>query len=139
MATPKKTTQSKRTAADTTAAVDAFMATLEHAHKGSIEALRDVILGADPSIAEGVKWKAPSFRTDEYFATMHLRTKSGLGLILHLGAKVREIDGIVIDDPSRLLRWLAKDRAMITFENLEDVLAKESETVAILRQWIQLV
>jgi hypothetical protein len=60
---------------DTAAAVDAFMATLKHPHKPAIEEVRRVIFGADPSIAEGVKWNAPSFRTTGYFATTHLRAK----------------------------------------------------------------
>ncbi len=86
MAQPKDRS-SKKTSADTSAAVDAFMATLEHPHKDAIAALRDVVRGADPSIAEGVKWNVPSFRTHEYFATTHLRAKVGLGLILHLGER----------------------------------------------------
>jgi len=57
--------------------VEAFLASLDHPFKPEILALRQVILGADPSIAEGIKWNAPSFRTSEYFATMHLRAKDG--------------------------------------------------------------
>ena len=139
MPTAKKPTLPKLTKSDTTEAVDHFMATLVHPHKDAIEALRDVILGANPSIAEGIKWRAPSFRTTGYFATTHLRTKNGLGLILHLGAKVRDVEGVVVEDPRGLLRWLAKDRAMIVFESLEDVLEKETDVVAILRQWIGFV
>ncbi len=37
------------------------------------------------------KWNAPSFRTREYFATTNLRAKTGVGVILHFGAKVGEI------------------------------------------------
>ncbi len=47
------------TPADTTAAVDAFMAGLSHPQKDAIEALRKVIRGAAPSIREGVKGNAP--------------------------------------------------------------------------------
>jgi hypothetical protein len=79
----------KLTPADTAQAVDRFMAALEHPHKPEIEALRQAICAVDPSIAEGVKWNAPSWRTTDYFATTHLRAKTGFGLILHLGAKAR--------------------------------------------------
>ncbi len=124
---------------DTTAAVDAFMATLQHPHKAAIEALRKVVRDTDSSISEGIKWNAPSFRTTEYFATTHLRAKSGLGLILHLGAKARDIENVPIEDPEKLLNWLAKDRAMVSFDGLGQV---EERTVAlqrILRQWIRFV
>ena len=121
---------------DTAEAVDALMATLNHPHKAAIAELRKVIRGADPSIAEGVKWKAPSFRTTEYFAATHLRAKSGLALILHLGAKVRAEAKPDIKDPKKLLAWLAKDRAMVSFEDLKDLKAKAGALQSVIRQWI---
>ena len=123
-------------AADTAEAVDAFMATLEHPYKAAIEALRTIIAGADPAIAEGVKWNAPSFRTTEYFATTHLRSKDGIGVILHLGAKVRETPSFQIEDPQGLLKWLAKDRALVNFAGVQDVKAHEAAIQGIVRQWI---
>ena len=123
-------------AADTAEAVDAFMATLEHPHKAAIEALRTIIAGADPAIAEGVKWNAPSFRTTEYFATTHLRGKDGIGIILHLGAKVRETPSFQVEDPQGLLKWLAKDRALVNFAGVQDVRAHEAALQEIVRQWI---
>ena len=66
--------------------MDAFLASLDHPFLREILALREIILGADPSIVEGIKWNAPSFRTSEYFATFHLRARDGVQLILHRGA-----------------------------------------------------
>ena len=127
----------RRTPADSTAAVDELMASLEHPDKATIEAIRQAIRNADPSIAEGVKWNAPSFRTNEYFATTHLRTKNGVGVVLHFGAKVREIGAVSIEDPEGMLTWPAKDRAMVTFTGVEDVQARTPALQAIVRQWIQ--
>ena len=126
------------TPADSKKAVDAFMRTLEHPQKSAIEAVRASILSADRSIAEGIKWNAPSFRTTEYFATTNLREKKGIGVIFHLGAKVRRLPpgGLVIDDPAGLLKWLGKDRAMVVFTNLEDIKAKKAAWVRIVQQWI---
>ena len=124
------------TAADTTAAVDALMATLVHPHKDAIAALRVIVCAADAAIAEGVKWNAPSFRTHEYFATTHLRAKNGIGLILHLGAKVRDVGSVQITDPDGSLTWLAKDRAMLAFADLAEVRRRKAATIAILQQWI---
>lgn|GEM_PF-1591838 len=75
---------------DTTEAVDELMKSLVRQHKDAIAHLRRSILELDASISEGVKWNAPSFRTTEYFATTNLRTKEGIGVILHLGAKIRD-------------------------------------------------
>lgn len=127
------------TPADTTAAVDAFMAKLEHPQEEAIEALRRVMLAADPAIAEGVKWNAPSFRTTEYFATTHLRAKVGIGVILHLGAKARALPdgGLAIEDPAGLLKWLAPDRAMVSFAGRKDLEAKAAAFQALVRRWIR--
>jgi len=127
------------TAADTTAAVDAFMKRLSHPLKAEIEAIRRTIRGAAPGIREGIKWNAPSFRTTEYFATTNLREKAGIGVILHLGAKVRALPagGLAIADPQKMLKWLAKDRAMIVFRDGKELAARKAAFAALIRQWVR--
>jgi hypothetical protein len=124
---------------DTSAAVDAYMARLEHPHKAAIAAVREVMRGADPSIGEGVKWNVPSFRTHEYFATMHLRARVGIGLILHLGARVRNDASVRIEDPEGLLVWLAADRAVAHFADVDDVHSRQAALEGVIRQWIPFV
>lgn len=116
--------------------VETFLASLEHPFKPEILALRQIILEADPSIGEGIKWNAPSFYTTEHFATMQLRAKDGVQIILHLGAKVRDIPGFTIADPESLLKWLAKDRASVAFCGLDDIEAKRAALTHVIRQWI---
>ena len=127
--------------ADTTDAVDAFMASLKHPFKAEIESIRGMILGAAPGIHEGIKWNSPSFRTTEYFATVNLREKSGIGVILHLGAKVKKLPagGVAIADPGKLLTWLGKDRAMVEFTDTSDLKAKKAGFAKIIRQWVTYV
>jgi hypothetical protein len=129
------------TPADTSAAVDAFLATLDHPSRALIAELRQVVATVDPSIAEGIKWNAPSFRTTEYFATTNLRAKRGIRVILHLGARVRDLPGggITIDDPAGLLKWLAKDRAVVEIPDAQSLKDGKAALQAILRQWIRLV
>ena len=127
--------------ASTPGDVEAFLASLEHPRKPEILALRQIILGADRSIGEEIKWNAPSFRTSEHFATFHLRAKDGVQIILHFGAKKREdrAAGVRIADPGSLLEWLAPDRASVKFADLEDIDAKRSAMTKVVRQWIKLV
>jgi hypothetical protein len=139
MATSRRTTPDRKINAETTIAVDKFMSTLQHPHTLAIERLRRVVCSADSSIAEGVKWNAPSFRTHEYFATTHLRSREGIALILHLGAKVRDVTKVAIADPHDLLKWLAKDRALVAFRDDKDLEARAAALQAILRQWIMYV
>ncbi|WNG28586.1 DUF1801 domain-containing protein [Cystobacter fuscus] len=134
-------TKSAKRGASAPESVEDFLASLEHPFKREILALRRIILGADPRIAEGIKWNAPSFRTEEYFATFQLRAKDGVQIILHLGAKKRDNlgSGIDIADPESLLEWLATDRASVRFRDMKDIDAKGSAFTSVIRQWIQWV
>jgi hypothetical protein len=132
---PKPTKRRASTPED----VETFLASLEHPFKPELLALRQLILGADPSIAEGIKWNAPSFRTSEYFATFQLRAKDGVQVILHLGAKTRDpsAPAVTIADPDSLLEWLGRDRASVKFRDSKDIDARRSAFAKVLRQWIQ--
>lgn len=135
---PQKNQAPHQTAADTTEAVNNFMASLVHPHKAAVEALRVLMLRVHPSVREGIKWNAPSFRIDEYFATTNLRSKVGFGVVLHFGAKVRALPegGVTISDPTGLLRWLAKDRATFEVKDVAELEAKRDAILAVLRQWV---
>ena len=140
MATPSKPkAPAHSTPADTAEAVDVFMLALAHPFKREIEAIRAAILGSAPEIAEGIKWNAPSYRTHEYFATTHLREKKGVSIILHLGAKVKDLPdgGVQVQDPAQLLKWLGKDRAMVVFADLQDFRAKQAAFEELIRRWIE--
>ncbi len=137
MATAKKTTTSHGKASE----VDVFLDELDHPMKAELRAVRARIRGADVSIAEGIKWNAPSFRTSEYFATTNLRNKNAVQIIMHFGAKVNDISasGVVFDDPRGLLKWLAKDRATIKFHDMKSIRANGNALAEIVRQWITYV
>ena len=138
---PQAKKPARLTTADSSEAVDTFMASLKHPFKAEFESIRGTILGAAPGIHEGIKWKSPSFRTTEYFATVNLREKSGIGLILHLGAKAKKLPagGVAITDPGKLLKWLGKDRATVVFKDQSDLAAKKAGFMKIIRQWIAYV
>ena len=44
-----------------------------------------------------------------------------------------------IDDPGRLLKWLAKDRATVRFSGMDDLAARKDAFQTVLRQWIRFV
>ncbi len=121
--------------------VAAFLATLEPAVRALVEDLRATILAADPAIAEGIKWKVPSFRTSEYFATLNLRVREGVGLILHFGAKKNAIatTGVAIPDPASLLHWLGKDRAAVAFRDAAQLADQRAAFTQLIREWIRFV
>ncbi len=126
------------TDADNTAAVDRYMAELNHPHQAEIQALRDMILGSGAGVAEGIKWNAPSYRTHEYFATTNLRVKGGVGIILHLGAKIRP-DAVRIDDPDNLLTWHGANRASFSVADAATLRERMPALRAIVKQWLRYV
>jgi len=133
MATAKKPVRGSSGANE----VDDFMRKLNHPLKAELEAVRALILGVDPKISEGIKWNAPSFRLNEYFATINIR-KDEILVILHLGAKVKDnsTTGLTISDPTGLLEWLAKDRAAVKFHDMRAIKSGRAAFENIVRQWI---
>src|SRR5829696_232700 len=74
---------------DDAASVDAFMDSLQHSLKPVVEAVRKTILAADRTITEGIKWNSPSFYRHGWFATVNVRAKHGVLVVLHHGAKAK--------------------------------------------------
>lgn len=122
---------------DDTAAVTALLVALEHPLKPAVEAARHAILGADSAITEGVKWSSPSFYRHGWFATIRVRPKAPIQIVLHHGAKTQTEATLqqTIEDPSRLLTWKSPDRAIISFDSTEDFATKQMDFVALIRQW----
>ncbi len=119
-------------------AVETFLTKLRHPLKAEITAVRRLILGADPAIGEGIKWNAPSFRTTEFFATVNLRSLDRVQLILHLGAKARpDLKAFKLADPAGLMKWLGKDRALVTLGTGGEFAANQAAFAAIVREWIR--
>jgi hypothetical protein len=119
--------------------VDEFMTALQHPLKAEIEAIRAIILSADPGISELIKWNAPSFYFKDDFATFNLRRKDSVQVIFHKGARVKDdsTEGTTISDPSGMLKWVAKERAVVTFSTMKEIRSAESALADIVRQWIK--
>lgn len=122
-------------------AVNALLDANKHALREEIDMLRTIILGADKSIEEGVKWNAASFRTTDWFATLNgpKHVKEPM-VILHAGARAK---GVVvkdrIPDPEGLIKWLGHDRGQIIFKDMSDIKGRQSALKAIVSAWLKLI
>jgi uncharacterized protein YdhG (YjbR/CyaY superfamily) len=111
--------------------VDEFLANLSHPFKAEVEALRSIIKGVDPNIAEEVKWNAPSFNyKGEYLVTFNLRETERIHLVFH-NPKIPEVK-------HALLEGNYKDRRMMYFADMHEIRAKKNELEKILKQLIKL-
>lgn len=121
----------------TTALLDAH----RHPLRAEIDALRTLILNADPRIEEGVKWNTASFRIGEWFATLNgpRQVKEPM-IILHAGAKAK---GLVpkdrIADPDGLITWLGNDRAQVTFKDAAAIKEHSAALKRLVQAWIALI
>ena len=121
------------TSADS-AEVDAFLRDCDHPRVAEFEQVRKLILDASHSISEGIKWSAPSFRTEEWFATLHVRDPQKVQVVFHLGAKKRDTaQRLPVGAPEGMVEWLAPDRCMVT---IEDVKRRGKALQAFVRGWI---
>jgi hypothetical protein len=139
---PKKASARKAASSlNSTEAVTEFMNKLEHPLKAEMEAVRTLILSANKKITEGIKWNAPSFYLNEYFATFNPRARDFVQVIFHQGAKVKDngVEALKIDDDGGLLEWLAKDRFSAKFYNMEDIESKKAALQLVVNQWIRLI
>ncbi|UVI28392.1 DUF1801 domain-containing protein [Paenibacillus spongiae] len=117
-----------------------FLNNLEHPLKDEIEEVRKIILGANEELCEHIKWKAPSFCYDnEDRITFNLHGKGYFLLIFHCGAKAKEHAGEarLLEDPTGLLDWVAKDRATVKFTDMNDVEAKREKLAVIITKWLE--
>ena len=116
-----------------------YLATLEHPLKLEIEQLRALILETNEDLTENIKWNAPNFCLNgEDRITMRIHPPKQLQLIFHRGAKVQEQPkDRLISDNSGLLTWKTNDRAVATFANSTDILAKSSALSAAINAWLR--
>jgi hypothetical protein len=117
--------------------VDEFLNALEHRRKDEVEFLRQLILACSPKISEQIKWNAPSFGFDgDDRVTMRLQPKDRVELVFHRGVEVKDSSTFRFDDPSALLEFKAPDRAVIAFENLDDIKAKKTLVSELVTRWM---
>lgn len=119
------------------AEADAFFVALEHPLKQEIAVVSAIILATDKRISEGVKWSSLSFRTDDYFATVNLRSKDAVQLVFHRGAKAKGGEReMTIADPKGLIKWLAADRCLVRLGKGPEIAANKKALRAIVKAWI---
>ena len=114
------------------AIVDAYMSDIDHPFKAEIQAVREIILGASPKIAERIKWNAPSFYYKEDLAAFNPRASEYAHLILLFPG------GAGVPAKSSLLEGKAKDRREAKFHSLSDVSSKQRVLEKLVKDWVKL-
>jgi hypothetical protein len=118
--------------------VTRFLDELDHPLRPEIEALRHIILDADASLEENIKWNGPNYSVGaEDRVTMKIQPPKQIQLVFHRGAKVKEQPKEkLVQDASGVLVWKENDRAIAAFKNRQAVEAGREALEAIVRDWI---
>jgi len=118
-----------------------FIKNSDHPLKGVMEAVREIILNADPEITEHVKWNAPSFCfQSEDRVTLNLHSGEYILIVFHRGAKAKDRQGNspLFEDPTGLLEWITHDRASVKLYTIQDVNTKKDRLGKVVNWWIHL-
>jgi hypothetical protein len=112
---------------------------LNHPFQEEIELLRTCILTADQNLTENIKWNGPNYCfKDEDRITMRIQPpKKQVQLIFHRGAKKQaNPENKLISHKSKLLLWKENDRAIITFNSMQEIENGRTELAEIITEWI---
>jgi hypothetical protein len=121
--------------------VDAYLASLEEPLAAIVQALRVVILAADPQVQEQIKWNSPSYFYGGEMApfdpktyqrdivVFNLHRKDGVLLVFPTGARVTDASGL-------LTGTYTDGRRLAHFPDLASVTARADDLQAVIRAWI---
>ncbi len=111
--------------------VNEYLKKLEHPLKSEIEAVRKIIIESNEKLSERIKWAAPSFYFKEDLVTFNHRNQKVVQLVFH-HPKIVEIQ-------SPFLEGVYKDRRLMHFKNMEEVLARKSELQKIMNDLVNFI
>jgi len=122
------------------ATVDDFLAAQTAERRVDVQALRELVLEADPALREVIKWNSPSYELrGQDRLTIHAAGRGPVRLILHLGvtrAEDKTRAPSFTGDPHGLLTWLSDIRASLTLPGPEELAHRRTRIVAVIRAWL---
>ncbi len=111
----------------------------KHPLEESITELRKLILSAEESLAENIKWNGPNYSVGQVDRiTVRTQPTTQLQLIFHRGAKVQQQPkDHLIEDEAGLLVWKENDRAILTIKDPGFIQTHKSEIAQYVREWVR--
>jgi hypothetical protein len=110
--------------------VDAWFERYDNPQKPLVQAVRAVILDADPRMTETIKWQAPTFMYKGNVASFYPRSTKHVSLMFHTGAS--------LPDPTGLLEGEGDTSRVARFLDEEDLAAKADALRGLVSAWIEL-
>ena len=119
--------------------VDGFLAAQSPERRADVEALRALVLEAEPGLSEIVKWNSPNDvlgGVDRL--TINAAGKGPVRLILHFGTGRAEDTAApaFAGDPEGLLTWHSNIRASLALPQAAELAAKREAILELIRAWL---
>jgi len=124
--------------------VDAYIRAMTHPLKNVVEELRAIILNADSSIGEEVKWNAPSFfytgpmapfdpkKYKRHLIIFNLFKKDCVRLVFPTGASIADTTGLLQGD-------YADGRRLALFSSMDEVSSKRLALERAIKKWLDVL
>ena len=109
------------------AEVDDWLAAYDNPMKPVVEAMREIILSADPRLQETIKWQAPTFMYEGNMASFFPKAKKHASLMFHKGAEIPGTFPNLVGD--------GKETRSFKVATLEELDSKAAELVSIVMAW----
>jgi hypothetical protein len=110
--------------------VDSWMAAYNNPQKPLVQAVREVLLAADPRVSECIKWQAPTFTYKGNIASFFPKAKAHASLMFHKGATIPgSFPSLEGDGP---------EGRSLKVRDMADLVEKRAELEAIIRAWCDL-
>lgn len=119
--------------------VTEYLDNLNHPLREEIEEVRKIILGANKSLEENIKWNGPNYSVamNDRISIKVIPPKQ-IMIIFHRGAKVLEQpkEKLLAVDYG-LLEWRTNDRAIATLKNMEYIKLYRKELSELVMNWLK--
>ena len=107
--------------------VDAWMVRYDNPQKALVQAVREVILAADPRVGECIKWQAPTFTYKGNIASFFPKAKGHVSLMFHRGGTIPgSFPGLEGEGP---------EARTFKIVSALDLAARQDDLQAVVRAW----
>jgi uncharacterized protein YdeI (YjbR/CyaY-like superfamily) len=109
-----------------------------HPFRSEIEVLRLLILNTNLELTENIKWNGPNYSfAEQDRITIKIQPPKNIQIIFHCGAKVKEQPkGKLIKNDFGLLIWKENNRAVATFNSMQEIKKNALQLSSIVKEWL---
>lgn len=122
--------------------IDEILADQTPEKLSQINALRQIIMQAETSLEENVKWNAPNYiYRGEDRITFNLMNKQDIvKVILHMGATMKEnkTGEPILKDDEGIVEWNSDIRGTINFVDMDDINESKERLKRVIRSWLMI-